>query len=253
MNHPLVSVITVCRNAKDDLLRTQASVMAQNCHAMEWIVVDGDSSDGTKRHLESLKQPWIRWKSEPDESIYEAMNKGIQMAKGRWLWFLNAGDVFNEETTVSQLTQVPEDTEICFGETLVEEADFKVLGTRSEVTPHNLPQDLKKHQFRKGMVVSHQGFVVRRAIAPLYNSSKYQFSSDLDWMLNILSEPRNCLRLGVLARLPRRGATMDNWRRSQWERFRILCHHFGKLQTLMIHLLITLRRLAFVFKTGHLR
>jgi glycosyltransferase involved in cell wall biosynthesis len=220
---------------------------------LEWIIVDGHSSDGTKSHLESLRDSWIHWISEPDNGIYDAMNKGIRMAKGEWLWFLNAGDVFHEQTAVDQVLKAREDADICFGEILIEEANGKALGLRSEVTPHKLPDKLEKYQFRHGMVVSHQAFVVRSRIAPLYNSDQYRFSADLDWMLNILTDRRESQCLGILARMPRSGATKDNWRQSQWERFLILCHHFGILPTVLGHVMITLRRVAFLFKTRRLR
>ena len=252
MNPPVVTVITVCRNAMDGLLRTEASIRSQANASLEWIIVDGDSSDGTQTHLKSLEEPWIKWISEPDQGIYDAMNKGIRMAGGKWLWFLNAGDVFHDASTVAQVIQAPEDTEICFGEVLIEQ-DGGSIGTRSEATPHKLPQALEKRQFRHGMVVSHQAFIVRRDLAPFYDSERFQFSADLDWMLQVLTTNRQSYRLGTVACVPRAGATQQNWRKSQWERFNVLRKHFGTISTILSHAYIILRRTKYLLTKGRLR
>ncbi len=92
MCNPKISVITVCRNALPALQRTVTSVREQIFSGYEYIIVDGDSTDGTFEWLQM--QDGISWISEPDLGIYDAMNKGVQMAKGEWIVFLNAGDTF---------------------------------------------------------------------------------------------------------------------------------------------------------------
>ncbi len=224
---PAVSVITVCRDARAGLLRTRESVLAQTCRDFEWIIVDGASADGTRELLGQLDAPWVRWVSEPDAGIYDAMNKGLRMARGGRVWFLNAGDTFHDAGSLGAVAAVPDTVDICYGEAIVMGPGWRELGPRSRVTPHRLPDSLDKSLFRFGMVVSHQPFVPRRAIAPLYQSERYMFSADLDWMLAILARPRSSANLGPLARIEREGATLRNWRRSQWERFLILARHFG--------------------------
>jgi glycosyltransferase involved in cell wall biosynthesis len=241
--NPAVSVITVCRNDRERLLRTRASLESQTPAAHEWIIVDGASTDGTAEILRELDPEECRWISEPDTGIYDAMNKGLAMATGHRVWFMNAGDVFHDEQSLAAVAAADPATEICYGEAVVEDAAGKELGKRSEVTPHALPDPLTKGGFRMGMVVSHQAFIPRREIAPMYLSDKYKFSADLDWMLQILSEERSSTRLGTLARVIREGATMENWRRSQWERFLILARHFGYPVTAWNHLRIAVRRL----------
>jgi glycosyltransferase involved in cell wall biosynthesis len=253
MTVPHVSIITVCRNALSSLLRTEFSIRAQTCNSIEWIIVDGDSRDGTREHLESITDSWILWKSERDNGIYDAMNKGIQMATGRWLWFLNAGDVFHLMDTVKEIQKAPPDAEICYGDVMIEEPAGHKIGLKSEITPHKLPVELDKYCFRNGMVVSHQAFVVRREVAPLFNSEDYRFSGDLDWMLNVLATSRKSCRLGVLARMPREGATRNNWRRSQWERLRILQKHFGTISCLVSHVYIVFRRIPYILRNRRLR
>lgn len=95
------SIITVCFNDLDRLKRTGASVVGQDHPAVEWIVIDGGSSEGTVDWLKT--QDGVDWLSEPDEGLYQAMNKGIEMATGDYLIFMNAGDELATPTTLSDL------------------------------------------------------------------------------------------------------------------------------------------------------
>lgn len=97
------SVITVTRQNLEGLRRTAASVAAQTCRDFEWIVVDGGSADGSREFLETLKPGTVRWVSEPDDGVYDAMNKGIGLSSGTYLIFMNAGDVFHSPTTLAEV------------------------------------------------------------------------------------------------------------------------------------------------------
>ena len=93
MTPPMFSVITICLNNKDGLIRTYQSLKSQSCDDYEWIIVDGVSTDGTVEFLKSLpKTDMISWKSEADSGLYDAMNKGMALARGDYLLFLNSGD-----------------------------------------------------------------------------------------------------------------------------------------------------------------
>jgi glycosyltransferase involved in cell wall biosynthesis len=91
---PLVSVVTITRNNLDGLVRTRASVAGQTYPAVQHIVVDGASDDGTAEWLASHSEP-LDWVSEPDRGRYDAMNKGTRRAGGVLLWYLNSGDTFS--------------------------------------------------------------------------------------------------------------------------------------------------------------
>jgi glycosyltransferase involved in cell wall biosynthesis len=93
---PLVTIATVCRNAGARIDETAASVAAQEGLEVEWLVVDGASDDDTVARVEAWcakMKGRVHWISEPDKGIYDAMNKALCMARGEWIWFLNAGDV----------------------------------------------------------------------------------------------------------------------------------------------------------------
>ena len=98
MEQPLVSIITVTYNAKDFLEETFRSVWSQTYPHIEYSVVDGASTDGTRELIEANRDKIARWVSEPDKGLYDAMNKGIRMAKGELIGIVNASDYFEPDT-----------------------------------------------------------------------------------------------------------------------------------------------------------
>lgn len=98
MHKPKISVITVCFNAEKDIKKTMVSVLQQTYENIEYLILDGKSSDNTLKFIDEVKTYYpnrdIRVISEPDNGIYDAMNKGIKWASGEWLNMMNAGDIF---------------------------------------------------------------------------------------------------------------------------------------------------------------
>lgn len=109
MNVPSISVITVCYNAAEGLKKTIGSVAQQDYPNLEYIVIDGNSSDNTIEILKRKDTIISKWISEPDKGIYDAMNKGIRHATGEWLIFMNAGDIFSGPRTLSQMASYLDD------------------------------------------------------------------------------------------------------------------------------------------------
>jgi putative colanic acid biosynthesis glycosyltransferase len=101
----LFSIITICRNNLDELKATFESVHSQSLHEYEWIVVDGDSKDGTKEWLKTIPFDFS-WISEKDSGIFDAMNKGITLSKGKFLIFMNSGDIFADKQVLCQIQEV---------------------------------------------------------------------------------------------------------------------------------------------------
>jgi putative colanic acid biosynthesis glycosyltransferase len=105
MRSPLISVITVVRNDALGFVRTASSVASQTFQDFEWVVVDGASTDGT---LEKIKEEGARitcWISEADAGIYDAMNKGVTLAKGDYLVFINSGDALEDGNSLQLVAQ----------------------------------------------------------------------------------------------------------------------------------------------------
>ncbi|MCD7973505.1 MAG: glycosyltransferase [Candidatus Azobacteroides sp.] len=102
---PLITIITIVYNDKNAIEKTLRSVISQTYAPIEYIVVDGGSSDGTLEIINQYKDKINHVISEPDKGIYDAMNKGILMASGTWINFMNAGDCFYDKTSVMQVVK----------------------------------------------------------------------------------------------------------------------------------------------------
>lgn len=93
MDQPLISIITVVYNAQDVLEQTIQSVIKQTYKNIDFIIIDGGSTDGTIEIIKKYELHLSYWKSEPDKGVYDAMNKGVKAVKGNWVYFLGAGDI----------------------------------------------------------------------------------------------------------------------------------------------------------------
>jgi glycosyltransferase involved in cell wall biosynthesis len=115
---PLVSIITVSLNCEGVIEGTIKSILAQTYSAKEYIIVDGGSTDGTVDVIERYKDLLARWVTERDEGVYDAMNKGIGLASGEWLIFMNAGDVFCDEHVLGRaISQAADDIDLLYSDT----------------------------------------------------------------------------------------------------------------------------------------
>jgi len=113
MSRPTISVVTITRNNLPGLQKTVASVLAQDYPPVELVIVDGASTDGTPEFLASLNLKNGRWISEPDEGIADAFNKGMGLANGDAVIFMNAGDLFVNARTLSHAIKlIPEDVNL---------------------------------------------------------------------------------------------------------------------------------------------
>lgn len=103
INPPLISVITVCWNVVNEIEETILSVLNQDYPNIEYIIIDGGSTDGTKDIIRKYANRISYWVSEPDAGVYDAMNKGIIFAHGLWINILNSGDVFSSNDVISKV------------------------------------------------------------------------------------------------------------------------------------------------------
>jgi glycosyltransferase involved in cell wall biosynthesis len=232
---PLFSIITVTYNAAATIERTLLSVDSQTCSLFEHIIVDGASTDETLQIVQRHHSEQRIVISAPDKGLYDAMNKGLGMAKGDYVIFLNSGDKFHTSTTLQVLADAIMDNDypgIVYGQTdLVDDK-----GTF--VAPRHLraPERLSLHSFANGMLVCHQAFVVLRKIASAYDLS-YRYSADYDWCIRCLQHSRrNCYIDGVLIDYLYEGMTTANRRASLIERFKIMTKYYGFIPTVLRHL-----------------
>lgn len=125
MEKPVLTIITVCFQSAEQVRATMECVLQQTWKQFEYVVIDGGSDDGTRELLEASgvrfeeKGIPFRFVSEPDQGIYDAMNKGTKTAQGRWLLFLNAGDLLAGEQVLEQVfAEIPPKAQIMYGDTL---------------------------------------------------------------------------------------------------------------------------------------
>lgn len=111
-----ITVITVAYNAKEALRKTMQSIEEQDYTLLEYIIVDGGSADGTADMLKAYDGRLDKWVSEPDKGIYDAMNKGVNMASGDYCIFMNAGDCFAEPSAVSRAAGMFAGADVAYGD-----------------------------------------------------------------------------------------------------------------------------------------
>ncbi len=234
--HPKFSIITVTYNAGKVLEDTIQSVITQTYKNVEYIIVDGKSTDGTMDIVNRYREHIHTIVSEPDKGLYDAMNKGINLATGDYLCFLNAGDELHEDDTlqliVHSLNGEKELPDVIYGETAIVDEEGHFLRMRRLSTPEHLTWK----SFQHGMLVCHQAFMPRRDLAVKYNL-KYRFSADFDWCIRIMKKSRvlHNTHLTIIDYL-NEGMTTRNHKASLKERFHIMCHHYGTASTIMRHM-----------------
>lgn len=176
---PKVSVITVVYNAVQLLPGTIEAVLGMNYPNLEYLIIDGGSTDGTLAAIDRERHRIARVVSEQDTGIYDAMNKGIALAQGDYLWFLNAGDKPATPDVLNQLFGSGLRPDYVFGNTNLVDAVGTVLNVA------RAPATLHWRAMARGMQVSHQSFLVRRGIAPRYDL-QYRYIADQKWIIDIL-------------------------------------------------------------------
>ena len=246
---PLISVVTITYNAGKVLERTIQSLVSQTFRDYEYLLIDGASKDDTLQIAEKYRQHIHYLVSEPDKGIYDAMNKGLQAATGKYIWFMNAGDEFFDSQTLAHVFAENPEADVLYGNALFVNEDGSAVGLRDQVTPHRLPENLTWHNFRYGMVVCHQAFVVRRELAPLYDLS-HPYSADIDWEIRCLKKTDKIFNTRLtLCKYLTGGFSKKHLQQSLQDRYLILQNHFGVLPNLFAHAAIGLR--GFLFSLLH--
>lgn len=246
----LLSIITITYQAEPYVERTIQSVVSQNgFEQVEYLLIDGASKDGTMGIVQKYASSFSKIISERDHGIYDAMNKGLQLATGKYLLFMNAGDTFaGEDTLKNLLNDLEKDPDVLYGETQFVSTKGEILGTRSDLTPQKLPEMASWKDFKFGMVICHQSFIVKKDIAPKYNL-KYRLSSDVDWEIKCLKRSKLILKTSYpIANYLMGGASVNQLKKSWTERFMVLASHFGAFNALINHVFIIFRGLIFAIK-----
>lgn len=248
-----ISIVTITYNAEAVLQRTLDSVSSQTYRDIEHLIIDGASKDGTMDLVSRYKVrdlPYeVRAVSEPDKGIYDAMNKGLRLATGEYIVFLNAGDTLHDEKTldmvVSSLQPAANSQQpaVIYGDTNIVDDEGHFLRKRHLSVPDNLTW----RSFKQGMLVCHQAFYARLDIArDIPYDLQYRHSADVDWCIRVMKEAeRRHLPLvrvqGVVADFLDGGDSSKNHRASLRERFHVMRRHYGLLTTCLMHVWFLLR------------
>ncbi|BDD03436.1 glycosyltransferase family 2 protein [Aureibacter tunicatorum] len=244
LNIPKVSVVTIVYNNVNLIERTLRSVTGQTYSNIEYVVIDGASSDGTLEIIKKYSDRIATIVSEPDKGIYDAMNKGLNKATGDYIIFMNSGDSFSALDVVEKVFDSEEGADVYFGETNLVNESGNILGTRSELSSRQLPEKLTANSMLKGMVVCHQSFFVRRSLAPQYDT-KYRCSADVLWVVRCLKKANKIVNVHMnVSNYLVGGFSISNQKKSWKERFDIYMSEFGVVRTLTAHVFITLRYLG---------
>ena len=255
------SIITIVYNGESLIEGTMQSVLNQTFTDCEYIIVDGASKDNTLSIVieQALKTPLptasgstisIKWISEPDKGLYDAMNKGLDMATGDFVLFLNAGDRLFEPTTLEKMAAAATSTtDILYGETMLVDDNRTHIGTRTDITVQKLPEKLTWQSMRLGMVVCHQSFLPARRIATQY--IEQNLAADIDWVIKCLKQAKNVTNTHlIVSEYLMGGVSKKRHQQSLKDRHAVLETHFGKVNNFLNHIVITLR--AAVFKIRNL-
>lgn len=174
---PLLTVITVVYNAADELERTIENVLQQSAANFEYIIIDGGSKDGSVDVIKKYSQRISNWVSERDGGIYDAMNKGVRLASGQFVVFMNAGDLFYDPDSIKDIIEqikAAGDPTIIYG-------DAQIISDKGRhiQNQHNRHLDLTKS-------IIHQSMILRRSmlLENPYNAN-YRIMADYDNLLSV--------------------------------------------------------------------
>ena len=161
-----LSVVTIVYNDIQHIEKTILSVLGQSYSNIEYIIIDGGSNDGTIDLIKKYSDNISFWLSEPDNGLYDAMNKGIENVSGDFICFLNSGDLFYDNNTVENLlSNNDSNIDVFYGETIIIDDDNNIKGKRRLAAP----EELNWKSFKKGMLVSHQAFIPSMNLVEKYN------------------------------------------------------------------------------------
>jgi len=240
---PVISIITVVYNSLSLIEKTIRNILDQSYPNIEFLVIDGGSSDGTAEIIRLYENQISYWISEPDRGIYDAMNKGLAAATGDYVWFMNAGDqiyrsdILDKIFVVGPGSGIREENLVFYGDTMIVDTGFHEIGLR-RLRP---PEALTWRSFKKGMLVCHQAIIMSRKIAEPFDPH-YGHSADFDWVVRALKKAQGIVNTHlILCAFLDGGHSKKNIGISLRERFHSMARHYGLIPTVLRHIPIVVR------------
>jgi glycosyltransferase involved in cell wall biosynthesis len=179
---PTLSIITINFNNLEGLHRSMQSVFSQSYKAVEFIIIDGGSVDGSVDLIEKHTDKIDYWVSEPDNGIYNAMNKGITVAKGDYLFFLNSGDEFFADDVIEKCQPYFEEKNTCLTGNVVFFEGDQAISTKKH------PEQMT-FKYATSRIISHQATFIRREAFEKYGlyNEKNKIVSDSEFFFKLLA------------------------------------------------------------------
>lgn len=229
---PKISIVTVCYNAVSSIEKTMLSVLNQTYDNIEYIIIDGGSTDGTIDVIKKYAGRLAYWISEPDKGIYDAMNKGIMVAKGDYINFMNSGDTFFDNTVIQRAvnsigTNRPT---VIYGDTLEVYENKQFI--RKALDP--------KHLTKKG-ILCHQSALINVAYHKAHTYDlNFRILADFNFFFNAYNLDKQIFyRLNtVISRfsMKDRGLSKLNYDNNYQEFFRIISPNISPLEKLLLNI-----------------
>lgn len=224
---PKLSIVTIVYNAQNYIEPTIQSIINQTYKNIEYIVVDGASNDKTIEMVKKYEKNINKIISEPDRGIYDAMNKGIELATGEFIWFMNAGDEIYDSRTVENIFKNYDNEDVLYGSMQLVNED----GSMASI--FKVPQNLTYKNFIYGMVVSHQAIIIKKEIVSNYNL-EYTVVSDHDWIVSALKRANKIKNTQITISKYLLGGFSDKQFYKAWkEKLTIILKQYGKLAYLL--------------------
>lgn len=242
-----VSVITVCKNAQDTIEETIKSIVSQTYKNIEYLIIDGKSTDKTLDIIDKYKSRINTFISEPDDGIYYAMNKGIRKSTGEIVYFLNAGDLFFRKGTVSKIVKLfkSKKVDIIYGDIIL-------------FDPHSPKNNVVKcyrhvdKVFLAHWSIYHQALFAKKSVFDKYGAfdTKYKLAADYEWLLRLIIKQKlpSLYTNQIIAMYLLGGISQRSLGRFYKERFKVLFSYFSIPQILLYNLLMKLRGRKLYFR-----
>jgi len=245
-----VSIITVSYNSSKTIKETIESVLNQSCQNFEYILVDGNSTDGTVEIIKSYEQKFkekgiaFKWKSEDDTGIYDAWNKGVKMAEGTWIAFLGSDDVYELDAIQCYYDYIDQNNE-----------ELNYVSSKVKIINNKLIDKIEHkwewNVFKKQMIIGHVGSFHHQSYFKEYGlfDTSYKIAGDYELLLRA----KNNLKAGFLPKytvvMNGDGVSLDNVNKALSEAYRARVttgarlKYLAYIDFLIIHLKIKIKTL----------
>lgn len=236
-----VSVTTVCLNSVATIEDTIRSILSQDYKHIEYIIIDGGSTDGTLKIIKKYRDRIHKYISEPDDGIYHAMNKGIKLSTGNIVGFLNSGDIYASENVIGKIVESIQarNADCCYGD-----LEYVAENNPSKTVRRWISQPYQDGLFEKGWHPPHPTFFAKKTVFDKYGAFdlNYDISADYELMLRFLKKhsTRSCYIPSVLVKMRTGGKSNKNlW---QIIKANMECFRAWKKNGLRVSPLIMLRK-----------